>query len=272
MDYRKLWDLGDLLNEFVDEYTVLFEAAHLAYTQGLTFRAQYENDKIIPLVEQTPFHQYLNPIDRISQMSYWLSGDLEIYTTKTFNDTVKNFNLSKLHKTSFFIGDEVTISFIQEQQLLAKITGTVAQGNWFGQYATNKKIRPLLGKGLLESQSLLVKVQLTKPSEHRVVIQQQFGQAQHDLFLQYLVHRELNVPFSMNYSLEEIKTLPLVPKRVNTLHSLIMNKKELLRILKNGSTDNPFVLPPEDERILNIIKNKLLFYQKNRVPFTKNVE
>lgn len=266
MDFRKYWELGDLVNEFVDEYSCLFEASELALSKGLKFPIEIKQDKIYPCLYMCPISQYLNPIDRISQLSYWLKGDFEVHTAKSFNDIIEQFNLSHLHKTFLFEGDEVSFNFMQNNKILGEVKGVVNNKNWFNNYSPNRKIIGLL-KHFDPNQELEVDFKIDKFSPSRKVFQEMFKTSDHDLFLSLLVKNKINNPYQMNLDLNIVKSLPLNPKRISTLYSFILDKK--LRLYLTLENPEVYNADKQDLEIVKIIKNKINYFQINQMPFTK---
>lgn len=264
MKYLEELELGDILNEFVDEYTLWHLAADAGLKRGLSFTAYYHQEKIKPMVKGCHEIHYLNPIDRIVQMSFWLKGDMTVHNTKTFSEVVENLHLARLQGLVFFEGDEVTYSFHQDKKLLGKISGVVNQNNWFKQVGANKKIVNSFKTPPKVGVPITVTVQVTKDSPHREVTRGQLQQNK-DLFLQVLANKYINGPYSMNMTPDQIKNLNLYPKRVSTLFVMVLNRK-MLPLLKNPA--ERIEAEPGDQKTAQIIKNKLIEVENGRLPFT----
>lgn len=262
--YLDYLELGDLLNEFVDEYSLWHQAADAGLKRGLSFTAFYHQDKIKPLVKGCENIHYLNPIDRISQMSFWLQGDMSVHNTKSISELVEKLHLARLQGLIFFEEDEVTYVFTQDNKKLGSLTGTVNQTNWFKNFSANKKIINTFKAPPKSGVPITVTVQVSKDSPHREIFREQLSQNQ-DLFLQNLVHKYINDPYSMNLSMDQVKNLNLHPKRVGVLFAMVLNRK-ILPLLKNPQ--ERINAEPEDLTGLQIIKNKVMAVENNKLPFT----
>lgn len=262
--YLEYLELGDLLNEFVDEYTLWHQAADAGLKRGLSFTAYYHQEKIKPMVKGCSDLHFLNPIDRVVQMSFWLQGDMSIHNTKSISELVENLHLSRLQSLVFFEGDEITYSFVQDGKKLGSLTGVVNKNNWFKNFAPNKKIVNTFKVAPKEGVPLTVTIQVTKDSSHREVFRGQLSKNT-DLFLQNLMGKYINSPYSMNLSLDQVKNLNFSPKRVSVLFTMVLNRK-MLPLLKNPQ--ERIEAGTEELQTLQIIKNKIVAVENNKLPFT----
>lgn len=257
-------ELGDLLNEFVDEYALWHQAADAGLKRGLSFTAFYHQDKIKPMVKGCGNIHYLNPIDRIVQMSFWLQGDMSIHNTKSISDSVENMHLANLQGLVFFEDDEITYTFTQDNKKLGSLTGVVNKKNWFKNIAPNKKIVNTFKSSPQSGVPITVTLKISKDSPHREIFRQQLSENQ-DLFLQNLVNKYINDPYSMNLSLDQVKNLNLHPKRVGVLFTMVLTRK-MLSLLKNPQ--ERIDAAPEELNSLKIIKSKVVAVENDKLPFT----
>lgn len=268
MDFRKYWELGDLVNEFVDEYSVLYFSTQTALLKGVNIPAVIKNDKIQGQVINYPQPHFLGSIDRVNQLSYWLKPEFEVYSLASFSNIVKDLNLTKLHRSFLFEGDEVSFEFTQNGKTLWILSGVVSgSSSWFKNYSPNKKIISHLNK-LNSNLPLNIVFKITKPSAARLMAQEQLLaiSKDHDQFLKILLDK-FNNKHQLRLNEQEIKSLPLHPKRLNVLYNCGMEKN--LYLFLQEPTD--YYGEVNELNLINFIKSKVNYWQINQMPFTKVV-
>lgn len=173
---KQAYELGNLLGEFVDEYSYLYFLTEEKLKEGLKFNCIVSEAGLTPLEVSYPLpNNYLKPITRVSQINNWFNEDWAVVTGREFVESLNKLRFHKLHYTIFFEGDEIEMSFKQDNKVIKTLL-LKAKNHRFNQtISPNQQIVPWL-KSLKGQPIVEVEVKLTNLSAERNMVNQVLSQ------------------------------------------------------------------------------------------------
>lgn len=273
---KQAYDLGNLLGEFVDEYSYLYFLTEEKLKEGLKFHCMSTATGLVPLNVSYPLaNKYLNPITRVAQINNWFTEDWSVLTGRELVESLNKLRFHKLHYTIFFEGDEVEMIFKQDNKILKTLVLKAKNHRFNQNISPNQQIIPWL-KSVKANQMVEVEVRLINLSSERNMVNQVLdqypgikGEKFFNIFLNLANLKHQNI-----FTEEDIKKLNLKPKGLYSLYQEAMSRdryqspvfNNLHNLLKNNEIK---VLPDYSMGVYNYIKKKIEFLEKNQMPFTK---
>lgn len=275
------FELGELLSEFIDEYSYLYYLTESKLTDGLTFQTRIRETKICPFVFLTANapEGYLKPIERVNQIANWFAPDWEVLTSDNFIELLQKVRFFKLHRTILFEGDELLLEFSQEGKTLKTLPMVVSQKKPWHKVSPSQSLVGFI-KGAQVKYILNITVKLVKAGSHRQAVNQVLeavptyqGNRFFNIFLS-LANQQLKLQSPLTE--EQVKQLYIKPKGLCSLysHTLYRDHQENPKFnnlaLATKSSDM-IELKKEDLNQYYYIKQKISDLNNNLFPFTKKL-